>query len=77
MRKIPLVKLKIRQKGRVVEVSGGAVLQNRLLSMGVYPGREITKICDSVLKGPVAVKVSRSVIALGYSMAHKIIVEIE
>ncbi len=77
MKKIPVVKLKTKQKGKVVEVSGGPGLQNRLLSMGIYPGREITMLSDSVFKGPMAIKVGRAVIALGYGMAQKIIVETE
>lgn len=61
----------------VVEISGGPTLQSRLMSMGVYRGREITKLSNSVFRGPVAIKVGRSVLALGYGMAHKIIVEAE
>lgn len=77
MKKVPIVKLKTKQKGRVIEVSGGPAMQNRLQSMGIYPGREITMLSDSMFQGPVAIKVGRAVIALGYGMAHKIIVETE
>lgn len=67
--------MKERQKGRVVEISGGIALQNKLMSLGIYPGREISKLSHMVLKGPVTIKVARTVIALGHGMASKIIVE--
>jgi len=77
MKKISLVKMKKRQKGRVAEVLGGSVFINRMMSMGVYQGREITKISQFVLRGPVAIKVGRSVLALGHGMANRILVELE
>ena len=77
MKRPSLVQMKAGQKGKVIEISGGIGLQNRLMSMGIYSGREITKLSQFVLRGPVAVKVGRSVFALGHGMASKIIVEIE
>ncbi|MCM8795691.1 MAG: ferrous iron transport protein A [Candidatus Omnitrophica bacterium] len=77
MKKISLVQLKANQKGKIIEIHAGSGLQNRLLSMGISPGREITKLSQFMLRGPVAIKVGRSIIALGYGMAHKIIVEVE
>ncbi len=65
------------KKGKVAEISGGVRLQNRLMSMGVYPGREITKQGHFALRGPVTIKAGRSLIALGHNMAEKIMVEIE
>ena len=69
--------MKSGKKGRVVEVSGGKVLENRLMSMGVYLGKDITKISHFAMKGPVTIRAGRTVVALGHSMAHKISVEIE
>ncbi len=77
MKKSLLTQLKTRQKGRIVEVAAGHTLQHRLMSMGMYPGREVTMISQFVMKGPVAVRVGRSVIALGWGTAHKITVEVE
>jgi len=65
------------QKGKVAEVAGGKGLENRLMSMNVYRGKEITMLSHSVLRGPVTIKVGNSVIALGHGMAGKIIVELE
>lgn len=77
MKKISLVKVKAGQRVKVVDVSGGGGLQHRLLTMGIYPGKEITKLSHFALRGPVAIKVGRGVFALGHGMANKIIVETE
>ncbi|MFH1641126.1 MAG: FeoA domain-containing protein [Candidatus Omnitrophota bacterium] len=77
MKKISLVKMKENQKGKVIEVSGGGSLYNKLMSLGIYPGREITKLSNFAMRGPVTLKVGRSVFALGHGMAAKITVETE
>jgi ferrous iron transport protein A len=77
MRKILLTQMRENQKVKVLEISGGKGLQHRMMSMGIYPGKEITKLSHFALRGPVAVRVGRSVLALGHGVAAKIIVEIE
>jgi len=69
--------MKARQKGKISEICGGTNLQGRMMGLGLYPGREITKLSHFALKGPVAVKVGRGVVALGHGVAAKIIVETE
>jgi Fe2+ transport system protein FeoA len=75
MRKISLTQMKGNQKGTILDLAGGAALQNKFMSMGIYKGREITKISHIGLKGPVAIKVGRSVLVLGHSVANKITIE--
>ena len=77
MKRAILTQVKKNTRARIVEIAGGTGLQNRLMSMGIYPGREITKLSHFVLRGPIAIKVGRSVLALGYGMAKKITVEVE
>ena len=77
MKKVSLIKIKVNQKVKISEIQGGKALQNRFMSMGVYPGREIVKLSHFILRGPVAIKVGRAVLALGYGMANKILVETE
>jgi ferrous iron transport protein A len=77
MKRLSLIQMKEKQKGKVVQISAGKTLHDRLMSMGIYQDREITKLSYSVLRGPVAIKVGRSVLALGFGMASKIIVEVE
>ncbi|MFH1889193.1 MAG: FeoA family protein [Candidatus Omnitrophota bacterium] len=76
-KKISLFQMKEKQKGKVVEISGGNVFSSRMMSLGIYAGREITKLSHFALRGPVAIKVGRSVLALGHDMAAKIMVEVE
>jgi ferrous iron transport protein A len=77
MRKVSLAQMKENQIGKVFEIASGSALSNRLMSMGIYKGREITKLSHFALRGPVALKVGRTIMALGHGMASKIIVEIE
>jgi ferrous iron transport protein A len=77
MKKLSLVQMQANQKGKVFEIQGGTGLVNRLMSMGIYKGKEIAKLSQFALRGPVAIKVSRSIVALGHGMASKIILEIE
>lgn len=75
MKKLSLLEIKEGRKFKVVEVSGGTGVQNKMMSMGIYPGREITKHGHFALRGPITLKVGRSVVALGHALAAKIIVE--
>lgn len=75
MKRVSLAEMKEKRKGKVVEISGGSAFVNRMMSMGIYPGREISKLSHFALRGPVAIKVGRSVLALGHGMASKIIIE--
>lgn len=76
MKKTTLAQMKANQKGVVFEIAAGMGLQNKLMSMGVYKGREIVKISHVGLRGPVAIKVGRSVLVLGHGVASKIEVEV-
>ncbi|MDD4908357.1 MAG: FeoA family protein [Candidatus Omnitrophica bacterium] len=75
MKKVSLIDLKADHKGKVLEISGGTNLQDRLMNLGVYKGREITKLSHIGLRGPVMIKIGRSILALGHGVAAKIIVE--
>lgn len=77
MKRISLIHLKPDRKGRISEILGGAGLQGRLMSMGLYKGKEITKLSYIGLRGPVVIKAGRAVLALGHGMAAKVIVETE
>ena len=77
MKTISLAHLKANHKGRVTEVLGGANLQHRLMSMGVYKGKEVTKLSHIGLRGPVVIKVGRGILALGHGVAAKIVLEQE
>ena len=77
MKKISLIHLKADHKGKVAEISGGGNLRQKLTSMGVYAGKEVTKLSHIGLRGPVVIKAGRSILALGHGVASKIILETE
>lgn len=74
MKKVSLLHMKEKEKGKIVEISGEA-LEKKLMGLGIYPGKEITKLSHFALRGPITIRVSRSVIALGHGMAGKIFIE--
>jgi ferrous iron transport protein A len=76
MKKTTLVSIASNRKAKVTEVSGGAALQHKLMSMGIYKGREVVKLSHIGLRGPVVIKSGRSILALGHSIAAKIMVEL-
>ena len=65
------------QSGKVVQIQGGHGLVNRLNAMGIRPGKKITKVSSMLMRGPVTIQVGNGQVALGFGMAHKIIVEME
>lgn len=77
MKRASLIQLKPNHKGKVSEILGGTNLQNRLMNMGVYAGKEITKLSHIGLRGPVVIRAGRSILALGHGVAAKIIIETE
>lgn len=77
MKRISLIQLKANHRGRVVEVLGGANLQNKLMHMGVFKGKDVTKLSHIGLRGPVVIKAGRSILALGHTIAVKVMVEAE
>ena len=77
MRRISLAQIKTNHKGKVIEILGGPNLQNKLMNRGVYKGKEVTKLSHIGLRGPVVIKTGRSILALGHSIAVKIMIEVE
>lgn len=77
MKKISLVQIKANEAVKILEILGGSNLESKLLSMGVYKGKLVTKLSHIGLRGPVVIKSGRSILALGHSVAEKIIIERE
>jgi ferrous iron transport protein A len=72
---VAVSKMKSGQTGRIIEIQGGQGLTARLSGLGIIPGRNITKISDMLMRGPVTIKTGNTRVAIGYGMADKIIVE--
>ncbi|MBM3149376.1 MAG: ferrous iron transport protein A, partial [Chloroflexi bacterium] len=74
-RQVTLRRMEAGQSGAVIEILGGHGLVRRLEAMGIRPGKKITKVSSTFLRGPVTFKVDHTQIAIGFGMANKIVVE--
>ncbi len=76
-KQIALSRMQAGQSGTVVQIQGGHGLVNRLNSLGIRPGKRITKVSSMFMRGPVAVQVGTAQLAIGFGMANRIIVELD
>lgn len=72
---MPITKLESGEGGIIKEITGGKGVTNRLNSLGIVPGKRITKVSAMFMRGPVVIRVGNTELALGYGMANKIIVK--
>jgi len=72
---IGLNQLRPGQSGVVRGVAGGFGIVRRLESLGLRPGKVVTKISSQFLAGPVTVMVDGRQLAIGRGMAAKVQVE--
>lgn len=73
--KLPLTRLRTGESGIIVQISAGYGWLNRFSSLGILPGKRITKISSMLMRGPVTIRVDRTRFALGYDMASRILVK--
>ena len=76
-KQITLARMQTGQSGTVVQIQGGHGLINRLNSLGIRPGKRITKVSSMFMRGPVTIQVDRAQVAIGFGMARRIIVELD
>ena len=74
--RITVRQMRAGQSGKVVQVLGGPGLVNRLNSLGIRPGKRITKVSSVFMRGPVTIQIDRAQVAIGYGMANRIVVEV-
>jgi len=67
--------MKDGQSGIVSQINGGHKLISRLNALGIRPGKKITKVGCSLMRGPITIKVGRAQIAIGFGMSGKITVD--
>ena len=70
--RVSLTELGQGETGVVVALKGGNRFKQKLNAMGVRCGKEVTKISNMVMQGPVTVKINNSNIAIGRGMADRI-----
>jgi ferrous iron transport protein A len=72
-----LAQMRAGQSGTVVQLQGGHGLVNRLGALGIIPGKRITKISATLMRGPVTAEVDRVRVAIGFGMASRILVQLD
>jgi len=74
-KQLTLTQMRIGQSGVVIQIQGGHGLVNRLNALGIRAGKRITKLSSMIMRGPVTIQVDGAQVAIGFGMAHRIIVE--
>jgi len=74
--RVSLARMRPGQKGRIVEINGGYGLARKLEALGIRTGKEITKISEQLMRGPVLLRQDNTQVAVGFGMASKVLVEI-
>jgi ferrous iron transport protein A len=74
---LTLAQMKTGQTGTVVEVLGGQGLVRRLDTLGIRPGKKVTKVSSVLFRGPVTLRVDNAQVAVGFGIARKIMVKVD
>lgn len=74
--RLSLVQMRPGQKGRIVEINGGYGLACKLEALGIRTGKEITKISEQLMRGPVLLQQDNTQAAMGFGMASRVLVEV-
>ncbi|MFH1761594.1 MAG: FeoA family protein [bacterium] len=74
--KIFLAEMSQGQTGKVVEIQGGLGMMSKMDSLGIRQGKEITKVNDQWMRGPVLIRQGNTQVAVGYGMAQRVLVEV-
>ena len=75
-KRISLARMRAGQKGRIIRISGGHNLTRRFEALGIRQGEEIERMSNQWMRGPVLLQHGNSQVALGFTMASKVLVEI-
>ena len=74
---VTLAEMPVGKAGVVARLTGRAGFARHLESLGIRPGKKLTKINSVFMRGPVIVEVDRARVAVGHGMARKIMVTLE
>ncbi|MFO7815436.1 MAG: FeoA family protein [Halanaerobiales bacterium] len=65
------------KSGEVFSFRGGERLRKKLDSLGIRKGKQVKKVSDMVLRGPITIQIENSSrVAIGRGMAEKIMVKV-
>ncbi len=74
---IDLTQMKPGESGIVRDIQGGFGMMRKVQSMGIRPGKKITKVSSHFWRGPQTVEIDNLRVAIGFGMARRIFVEVE
>jgi len=74
---ITLDSISENKKAKVVSISGGWGIRQRLGCLGIHPGDIITVKKSAIMRGPILISVHGNQVALGRGVARKVVVEAE
>ncbi|MGI5876397.1 MAG: FeoA family protein [Dethiobacteria bacterium] len=77
MKQISLAEMKPGQSGIIASIIGGQGMKAKLQSLGLRPGKKVTKLSSIFRRGPVTVSVDNFRVALGYGKAVRVFLEVE
>jgi ferrous iron transport protein A len=75
-KRVSLAAMRSGQKGKIIEIDGGFGLTRKLDALGIRLGKEITKVSEQWMRGPVLLQHNNTQAAVGFGMASKIFVEV-
>jgi len=68
-----LIEFESGQRARIVQIVGGLKMRDRLMTMGIREGSEVTIVNQPSRHGPVVISVSGSQFALGNGVASRVL----
>ena len=71
-----LANLHTGERGIVTSLKGGEKFRNKMLALGLIPGKEF-EVIKGNKNGPFVLKIDETRLMLGYGMAEKIIIELK
>lgn len=77
MRLVDLTQMQPGETGIIKEIQGGYGLIRKIQSMGLRPGKKITKVSSHFWRGPQTVEIDNLQVAIGFGMAKRIFVEVK
>jgi ferrous iron transport protein A len=74
---IDLTQLAPGETGLIIEIQAGHGLCRKVQSLGIRPGKRITKVSSHFWRGPQTIEIDNLQVAIGFGMARKIFIEVK
>lgn len=71
-----LIEFQSGQKARILQIAGGVKMRDRLMTMGIREGSEVTIVNRPSRHGPVVIAVAGTQFALGNGLASRVLAQL-